>query len=68
MQETTRIFGIRAVIEAIESGKSIEKILGTLPDGCTFDELSVRRIGLLISLLLRTVIVLYCRQIPDEKH
>lgn len=26
MQETTRIFGIRAVIEAIESGKSIEKI------------------------------------------
>ncbi|MDX1543594.1 MAG: RNA methyltransferase substrate-binding domain-containing protein, partial [Christiangramia sp.] len=26
MQQTTRIFGIRAVIEAIESGKSIEKI------------------------------------------
>ncbi|WP_026915139.1 23S rRNA (guanosine(2251)-2'-O)-methyltransferase RlmB [Christiangramia portivictoriae] len=26
MEETTRIFGIRAVIEAIESGKSIEKI------------------------------------------
>ncbi|MCG9970133.1 23S rRNA (guanosine(2251)-2'-O)-methyltransferase RlmB [Christiangramia crocea] len=26
MNETTRIFGIRAVIEAIESGKSIEKI------------------------------------------
>lgn len=26
MQETTRIFGIRAVIEAIESGESIEKI------------------------------------------
>ncbi|WP_295178271.1 23S rRNA (guanosine(2251)-2'-O)-methyltransferase RlmB [uncultured Christiangramia sp.] len=26
MEETTRIFGIRAVIEAIESGKSIEKV------------------------------------------
>lgn len=26
MQETTRIFGIRAVIEAIESGKAIEKV------------------------------------------
>ncbi|HKJ49649.1 MAG TPA: RNA methyltransferase, partial [Christiangramia sp.] len=26
MEETTRIFGIRTVIEAIESGKSIEKI------------------------------------------
>ena len=26
MEETTRIFGIRAVIEAIQGGKSIDKV------------------------------------------
>lgn len=41
MEKTTRIFGIRAVIEAIESGKSIEKIyIQKGLSGSLFHELS----------------------------